>query len=112
MPLLASPFLGNIDHERTTDFLRRPMRPILVATICVIVLGISAFLGARPQTDPVKLRLLLVDGATDKSIAGIVRIFSRDNEVALSLPGLLDRMKGLGKTEKALGWHVVPAAGA
>ncbi len=87
------------------------MRTTLLTTICALVLGLSAFLGARPQAEGVKVRLRLVDAETGQARGGMVRVFPKDSDKPLSLPGLFDRLRGLEKSAAVAGWHVVPAAG-
>jgi hypothetical protein len=78
---------------------------------CLLVVGISAFLGAQPQSERLKVRVRLLDAATGKSVAGIVRVSSPDSKY-VELPGLFDRMTGLTKDLPGVHWYVVPASGA
>jgi hypothetical protein len=87
------------------------MRCLLLAPTSVLVLSLCALLGGKSDEGPVSVRLRLLDDKTGKGVAGIVRIFPEGKDVALPLPGLLNRLRGLGKTELARGWHVIPAAG-
>lgn len=88
------------------------MRTVLLAVTCFLMLGVSAYLGARPQKDDAKVRLRLIDGETGKNHAGLIRVFRKDDVKPLALPGLFDRLRGLPKSETVAGWHVVPTDGA
>ncbi|HEY8506370.1 MAG TPA: CehA/McbA family metallohydrolase, partial [Gemmataceae bacterium] len=57
------------------------------------------------------VRLLLVDSETKKPIGGMVRVYAEGSDEPLGLPNLLDRLRGLGKSEVRVGWQVVPVAG-
>jgi hypothetical protein len=88
------------------------MRTFLLGTMCAAFLGVCAYLTAEQQPESVAIRIKLVDVGTGQAIPGIVRVFSRGSEKPLPLPGLYPRLRGLGKAESDLGWHVLPAAGA
>jgi hypothetical protein len=87
------------------------MRQTCLCAACILIVGVSAYLGAQPQAERVKVRLRLLDGATGKGIAGIVRVSSADSKY-VELPGLFDRMSGLTKDLPGVHWYVVPAGGA
>ena len=87
------------------------MRKPLLGVICLLVMGISIFVGAQQQQDQLKLRLRLVDAATGKSVGGIVRITGADNK-QVELAGMFDRMAGLTKDLPGVHWYVVPRDGA
>ena len=84
----------------------------LLALICFSFLGLIAFFAAKPESDPVRIHLRLVDAADGKDKAGIVRIYFNKETKAIALPGLLDRFQGLKISDDLWGWHVLPAAGA
>jgi hypothetical protein len=84
------------------------MRNLFLGLLCLIVLGVTVFLGAQPQQDRVKIRLRLVDAATGKNVTGMVRVRDADKKT-LELPGLFDRMTGLTKDLPGVHWYVVPA---
>ncbi|MFN4261469.1 MAG: CehA/McbA family metallohydrolase [Gemmataceae bacterium] len=87
------------------------MRTVLLATGCVLGVGLCAFLGARTSEETVPVRLRLIDAETGASVGGLVRVAPADGGKPLVLPGLLNRLQGLGKSLMAEGWHVVPAGG-
>lgn len=87
------------------------MRHWLLAAVCLVVLGLSAFLGARTQEESTALRLRLIDADSGKNIGGMVRVFIGDDKKPIELAGLYDRLKGLKKTEGVSGWYVIPATG-
>ncbi len=88
------------------------MRTILLATTCIAVLGLSAYLSARPNEDNVKVRLRLLDAQTGKGMGGMVRIVRKGEVKPLVLAGLCDRLRGLERSQTRAGWYVVPASGA
>jgi len=88
------------------------MRSVLLSLVCVLVLGLCAFRSAKPEAEAVKVRLRLLDAASGRGIAGIVRVFPKDEDKPLTLPNLFDRLKGLERSAVVAGWHVVPAEGA
>jgi hypothetical protein len=88
------------------------MRKGFLAGACILALGLCAFLGARAQTDTVKVRLRLADAQDGSGQAGIVRILRKDDGKPVPLSGLLDRLRGLERTDTLSGWYVLPADGA
>jgi hypothetical protein len=88
------------------------MRSVLLAPVCVVVLGLCAYLSSKPDAEPAKIRLRLVDAATGKDIGGMVRVSPAGKDEPLRLPGLFDRLRGLARSQDARGWYVVPARGA
>ncbi len=88
------------------------MRPVLLKTGCLLILGFSTLLSAKSFDGNVRVRLRLVDADSGNPRAGIVRIVPADGETPLALPGLFDRLHGLQRSEGVAGWYVVPAAGA
>ncbi|MCI0464489.1 MAG: CehA/McbA family metallohydrolase [Gemmataceae bacterium] len=88
------------------------MRTVALALVSASLLGLCAYLSARPQGETVKVRLLLLDADSGKGVAGILRALPADGDKPLPLPGLYPRLRGLGKAAAELGWHVIPAAGA
>lgn len=88
------------------------MRGSLLASVSIIVLGLSALLSARSDKEDVKLRLRLLDADTGAPVAGIVRIHRDGQDQPLVPPGLFNRLRGLERETTAAGWYVVPAAGA
>src|SRR5438105_855786 len=86
------------------------MQKLLLALFGFAVLGISIYLGAQPGTDRLKIRLRLVDVASGKTIAGMVRVTDADKKT-VDLPGLFDRMTGLTKDLPNVHWYIVPADG-
>src|ERR1700704_102107 len=87
------------------------MRTVLLGVACVGVLALCAFLGATQNTDPVKLRLRLVDAKSGNAVAGIVRVTVPGNDNPTELPGLYPRLRGVKTSPAVAGWHVVPAGG-
>src|SRR5438045_4062210 len=87
------------------------MRKLLLGGICLVVLCLCVFLRAQPQPDRLKVRLRLVDAATGKPVAGLVRVTGADGK-PVPLPGLFDRLTGLKKELPGVHWYVVPAEGA
>jgi hypothetical protein len=90
------------------------MRKLLIAAFCAFILGMCLYLQAeapKKEADIVKVRLQLVDADTGKSLGGIIRVFRGGEEKPLPLPGLYDRLRGLGN-KPTPGWHVIPAIGA
>ncbi|MBI1917730.1 MAG: CehA/McbA family metallohydrolase [Planctomycetes bacterium] len=88
------------------------MRSVFLAPACVLVLGVCAYLGSKPDAEPVKVRLKLVDAATGKDVGGMVRVFMEGKDEPLVLPGLFDRLRGVTRTQDTRGWYIVPAQGA
>jgi hypothetical protein len=86
------------------------MRKLLLTAICLGVLGVAVLLGGQAQ-DRVRVRLRLLDAATGKSMAGVVRITGPDSK-PVELSGLFDRMAGLTKDLPGVHWYVVQAEGA
>jgi hypothetical protein len=87
------------------------MRKSLLALCCVIILGVSVFLGAQPQPERIKVRLRLLDASTGQGVSGIVHVTGADGK-QVELPGLFDRMAGLTKDMPGIHWYVIPAGGA
>jgi hypothetical protein len=87
------------------------MRKILLGLCCLAVLGAGFLPRTAPQPDRVKVRLRLVDAASGKPVAGVVRVTGADNQ-PVELPGLFDRLAGLRKELPGVHWYVVPADGA
>src|SRR5262245_51688956 len=88
------------------------MRPLLLALVSGLLVGVCALVSARAQNEPVKVRLLLLDADSGKGVAGVLRALPEGGGKPLPLPGLYARMRGLGKPVVDLGWHVIPAEGA
>jgi hypothetical protein len=88
------------------------VRPAFLVAACAVVLGLSAYLGSKPHAETARVRLRLVEAATGKDVGGMVRVFPRDKEEPLALPGLFDRLRGLTPAQDVRGWYVVPARGA
>jgi hypothetical protein len=88
------------------------MRSLLLAPACVLVLGLCAYLVSQPQAETVKVRLKLVDAASGKDLAGMIRVFAEGKEDPLRLPDLIDRLTGLTRSDTVRGWYVLPAGGA
>lgn len=86
------------------------MRKFAVGLGCGLALVVCALLGARGP-EKVKLHLQLLDAEDGKKLGGMVRVFPRDGKEPVELPGLLDRLRGLKKTDTLRGWYVVPAGG-
>jgi hypothetical protein len=87
------------------------MRKSVFSGVCLLVLVACALVGAGGEAN-VKVRLQLVDAARGRKIGGMVRVIPANAARPVELPGLLDRLRGLKKTETLTGWYVVPAAGA
>src|SRR5437763_742166 len=87
------------------------MRKLAFALGCGLVLAVCALLGA-PGGTTVKVRLQLLDTASGNAVGGMVRVVPADATKPVALPGLVDRLLGLRKTDRLSGWYVVPAAGA
>jgi hypothetical protein len=88
------------------------MRSIFLILVCTLVLSLCAYLGrGAPEPDTVKLRLKLIDAATNKDVGGIVRVFPEGKDTPVPLPGLFDRLRGLKPAREVQGWYVVPASG-
>ena len=79
------------------------MRTPLLGLLCLLVLTVSAFLGAQ-DAGTVKVRLQLRDIETEKPMPGIVQVFVGDAKTPMSLPGLYDRLKGV---KSDAGWQVL-----
>jgi hypothetical protein len=88
------------------------MRSACLSIACVGFLAAIAYLGAEPRAEEVKVRLRLTDAETGQGVGGIVRIFTAGSDQPLPLAGLLDRLRGIEKSETVAGWRVVPANGA
>src|SRR3954447_23441512 len=88
------------------------MRSVFLVPTCVVVLSMCAYLGSKPDAEPVKLRLRLVDASTGKEVGGMVRVFAEGKDEPLVLSELFDRLRGLTRAPDARGWYVVPARGA
>jgi hypothetical protein len=88
------------------------MNRTLIALACFLVFGICALVGAKRQSDSVKLRLRLVDAADGKNLTGIVRAYSEQAGKYLPLPGLFNRLLGLKLPADSSGWHVLGSGGA
>jgi hypothetical protein len=88
------------------------MKTIILVPVCAVALGLCAYLSGKPESDTVKLRLRLIDAATEKDIGGMVRIFPQGKDRPLVLAGLFDRLRGLKPTRDVQGWYVVPTRGA
>jgi hypothetical protein len=87
------------------------MRKLLLGLCCLTVLGAAVLPRTSPQPGPVKVRLRLVDAASGKPVAGLVRVTDADGR-PVALPGLFDRLAGLKKELPNVHWYVVPAGGA
>ncbi|MSQ93855.1 MAG: hypothetical protein EXR98_04780 [Gemmataceae bacterium] len=87
------------------------MRRTFSAVFALTLVGATFYLGAQPQTERVKLRIKLVDAATGKPMAGIVRVLDADKKY-VELPGLFDRITGLTKDNPGVHWYCVPLEGA
>lgn len=87
------------------------MRSLLLTTVCLVILGLSALLSAK-QDDAVKVKVRLVDADTARPMSGILRVCRDGDDKPLTLPGLFDRLRGLEKSARLAGWYVVPADGA
>src|SRR5262245_18604272 len=86
------------------------MRKLAFALGCGSVFAACALLGA-PGRATVKVRLQLVDAETANPVGGMVRVTPVDAKKPVVLPGLVDRLLGLNKTDRLSGWYVVPFAG-
>ena len=75
------------------------MRKALLAVIAVLLLGLSAYLSARMQTEGARVRLRLVDAADGSGQPGLVRVFRQGEATPLALPGLTDRLCGLDRSD-------------
>lgn len=87
------------------------MRGKLLAPVCVLVVGVCAFLARPTADDTVKIRFKLVDAESGKEFAGIVRVFEQGKEEPVKLPELYNRLTGLKPTELMRGWYVLPSGG-
>src|SRR5262245_44605926 len=88
------------------------MRRVLLALASLLVLGVSALLGARMQADGAKVRLRLVDAQDGTGQAGVIRLLRTGTDEPLQLTGPLPRLRGVEGLEKSSGWYVLPADGA
>lgn len=88
------------------------MRAKAIFFLCCLLLGVTAYIGAKPGDATTKVRLVLIDGDNDKPTSGIIRLRAGGEKEALKIPELLDRLRGLKVPDDVAGWHVVPAAGA
>lgn len=87
------------------------MRKFLLASLCLIVVGITVFVGAQPNRGRAKVRIRLVDADTGKNVAGVVRVSDADSK-HVDLPGLFDRMTGILGSSRGKQWYVLPSEGA
>jgi hypothetical protein len=87
------------------------MRRAFLFLLCAAFLIVCACFATSSQSDGSKVRLKLVDAATGKPLAGIVRAYGKGSAKPLELPGLFSRLRGLQLAQEHQGWHVVPAAG-
>src|SRR5262245_12032541 len=87
------------------------IRSFFLGSASLLLVFLCALLGAGPERT-VKVHLRLVDAATGKDRAGIVRVIPNKEGKAIGLPGLLDRFQGLKVPDDIWGWHVLPATGA
>ena len=87
------------------------MRKLAFTLGCGLVLAVCALLGA-PGAATVKVRVQLLDAANGNAVGGMVRVVPADAKKPVELPGLVDRLLGLRKTDRLSGWYVVPVAGA
>ena len=87
------------------------MRSMILAGACLVVLGVSAFLGAKPDAETATVRLRL-ESWTRRDMPGIIRAFPKGSNKPLALAGLFDRLRGLDRSETVAGWYVLPAGGA
>src|SRR5262249_40365280 len=71
-----------------------------------------ALLGQPERPATVKFRLQLVNADSGAKLGGMVRVTPADAKKSVELPGLLDRLRGLKKTDTLTGWYVVSADGA
>jgi hypothetical protein len=82
------------------------MRKGLLASACILTVGLCAFLGARMQTDTVKLRLAAALGSGGEELEQAVRRLLADEaergrlgrasrELVLALQGATERTIGL-----------------
>ena len=88
------------------------MRKLLCALVCSALLGACALLSGRGGESPAKVHFQLIDSATGTNIGGIVRVMPIDGRQPVELRGLVDRLRGLKKSDALNGWYVVPAGGA
>ena len=88
------------------------MRNHFMAATSIVVFGALVLVRAEPDKGAdARVRLRLVDDATGKAAAGLVRIFRQGDDKPLSLFALPDRLRGLGKEAQPGGWHVIPTRG-
>jgi hypothetical protein len=88
------------------------MRKRLLAVACILLLAFCAYLAARAHPDTATVRLRLADAADGSPQAGLVRVFRKGTTVPLPLTGLVDRLRGLDRSDTVAGWYVLPVAGA
>jgi hypothetical protein len=60
------------------------MRKGLLAVVAIFLLGLSAYLSARMQTDGARVRLRLVDAADGSGQPGLVRVFRQGETMPLA----------------------------
>src|SRR5262249_23779907 len=87
------------------------IRSFFLGSASLLLVFLCALLGAGPERT-VKVHVRLVDAATGKDRAGIVRVIPDKETKAMGLHGLLDRFQGLKVPQDIWGWHVLPAAEA
>jgi hypothetical protein len=78
----------------------------------IAVLGLALVLQAEPEKGSATIKVRLLDERSGKGVAGMIRLFRRDEEKPLSLTGLPYRLRGLERSASVTGWYVVPVAGA
>ncbi|HLW66959.1 MAG TPA: CehA/McbA family metallohydrolase, partial [Gemmataceae bacterium] len=88
------------------------MRKLAIAIASAVVLLFCVLLGAHGRQAPAKVRLQFVDAVSGKKLGGMIRVFPAAAKEPVELPGMLDRLRGLKKSETLKGWYVVPAEGA
>jgi hypothetical protein len=87
------------------------MRSLMLAFASVALLGAAQFYGSAEDEAPAVVQVRLQDAATGRATSGIVRITRKGGAEAVSLPGLLPRLRGVNPLPEAAGWFVIPAAG-
>ena len=85
------------------------MRAFIALLSAGLVIAVTLLARATQEAEPVAVRLRLVDAEGGRGVGGIVRVLAGDKPLAV--PGLLNRLRGLGQAESA-GWYVLPAGGA
>jgi hypothetical protein len=88
------------------------MRRFLLAPVVAVTVSAAAFIGGAAPEGNATVGLRLVDATTGEAVGGMVRIRAAGRDQPLTLPRLLDRMRGLERSEVRAGWHVVPVRGA